>query len=36
MTKLKYEMVDVTDKNVGEYGLFCQKSKKRKKDTRTS
>jgi ribosomal protein S18 acetylase RimI-like enzyme len=27
MVRLKYEIVDVTDKNVGEVGLFCQKSK---------
>lgn len=27
MTELKYEIIDVTDENVDEYGLFCQKSK---------
>lgn len=27
MVGLKYEMIDVTDENVGEVGLFCQKSR---------
>lgn len=29
MTELKYEIVDVTDENVDQHGLFCQKSKRR-------
>jgi len=34
MTKLKYEIVSVTDENVDDYGLFCQKSKQREEGYR--